>query len=124
MEPMTSTLKVKLRDQATKQEVEKSTELHRAIFRAMIALQRLPMYQQQQMQRAQPGAIVAAATVGNGAAAAGVGGGTVAGSARFDALVREARSGNALYREVENGVRADAVGGGGGFGYNGMDVDG
>lgn len=96
---MTSTLKVKLRDQATKQEVEKSTELHRAIFRAMIALERLPIQQAQQ------------------------GGGAAPSSARFEALVREARSGNALYREVENGVRADAVGAGA-MGYNGMEIDG
>ncbi|MCO5581046.1 hypothetical protein L7F22_034921 [Adiantum nelumboides] len=99
VEPMTSTLKVKLRDQATKQEVEKSTELHRAIFRAMIALERLPIQQAQQ------------------------GGGAAPSSARFEALVREARSGNALYREVENGVRADAVGAGA-IGYNGMEIDG
>lgn len=33
VEPITSTLKVKLKDQATKQDVEKSTELQRSLFR-------------------------------------------------------------------------------------------
>lgn len=42
VEPITSTLKVKLKDQATKQDVEKSTELQRSLFRAMVALDRTP----------------------------------------------------------------------------------
>ncbi|MCO5584991.1 hypothetical protein L7F22_038923 [Adiantum nelumboides] len=42
VEPITSTLKVKLKDQATKQDVEKSTELQRSLFRAMVALDKTP----------------------------------------------------------------------------------
>lgn len=42
MEPITSTLKVKLKDQATKQDVEKSAELQRSLFRAMVALDKTP----------------------------------------------------------------------------------
>jgi hypothetical protein len=36
VEPITSTLKVKLKDQATKQDVEKSTELQRSLFRGKL----------------------------------------------------------------------------------------
>lgn len=39
-EPIGESLKVKLKDGATKQDVEKSTELTRAAFRALVALQR------------------------------------------------------------------------------------
>lgn len=42
VEPITSTLKVKLKDQATKQDVEKSNELQRSLFRAMVALDKTP----------------------------------------------------------------------------------
>lgn len=39
-EPISESLKVKLKDVATKQDVDKSTELTRAAFRALVALQR------------------------------------------------------------------------------------
>ncbi|CAO1614254.1 unnamed protein product [Sympodiomycopsis kandeliae] len=40
--PINESLKIKLKDGATKQEVEKSTELTRAAFRALISLSRVP----------------------------------------------------------------------------------
>ncbi|PWN28611.1 TIP120-domain-containing protein [Jaminaea rosea] len=76
-DPIGESLKIKLKDGATKQDVEKSTELTRAAFRALVALERLVSKD-------------------------GAGGSGVVSAPRFQQLVREAATGPsaALYREV------------------------
>jgi cullin-associated NEDD8-dissociated protein 1 len=76
-DPINESLKVKLKDGSTKQDVEKSAELTRAAFRALIALQRL--------------------------LAGGSQGGAAMGAPRFQQLVKEAKGGPSagLFREAE-----------------------
>ncbi|PWN22206.1 TIP120-domain-containing protein [Microstroma glucosiphilum] len=76
-DPINESLKVKLKDGSTKQDVEKSAELTRAAFRALIALQRL--------------------------LAGGSQGGAAMGAPRFQQLLKEAKGGPSagLFREAE-----------------------
>ncbi|EPQ30131.1 uncharacterized protein PFL1_02248 [Pseudozyma flocculosa PF-1] len=78
-DPVSATLKTKLKENSTKQEIEKAGELQRFVFRALVALSKM---------------------------------GGAGGSAKFAALIREARASPqaALFKEME----MDAGGGGGG----------